>query len=303
MARATYTMTECKSAINRVNGMGFAWSLNPYRGCTHACAYCYARATHVHLGMNVGKDFESKIQVKTNMVEVLRRELARPGWKHEEIALGTATDPYQPIEGKLRITQGIITALADYSTPVNIVTKSPLVIRDIEELCRLEERAGVRVSMTITTLDEDVWRVMEPGTAPPKQRIRALKMLADAGIHCGVYIAPVMPRITDSEQSLRILIQAAKEAGASYIWAGPLRLAPDVREHYMETIAQSFPQLLDRYELNFARADAPMIYRNHLKEKINRIRAEFGFDSDEARPLPYRGPEKPAQMLLPLLSA
>jgi len=296
-------MTECKSAINRVNGMGFAWSLNPYRGCVHACAYCYARATHIHLGMNADDDFDTKIQVKANIVEMLRRELARPGWKHDEIAIGTATDPYQPIEGKLRLTQGIITALADYATPANIVTKSPLVIRDIDELCRLNERAGVRISMTITTLDQDVWRVMEPGTAPPKQRLRALRMLTDAGIHCGVYIAPVMPRITDSETSLRALMHAAREAGASYIWAGPLRLAPDVREHYLRSIAEHFPELLDRYEQNYAQADAPIVYRNAIKERINRIRAEFGYTSGEARPLPYRAPDKPEQMALPLLSA
>lgn len=294
-------MTECKSAINRVNGMGFAWSLNPYRGCVHACAYCYARATHLHLGMNADDDFDTKIQVKANIVEVLRRELARPGWKHEEIAIGTATDPYQPIEGKLRLTQGIITALADYATPANIVTKSPLVIRDIDELCRLDERAGVRVSMTITTLDEHVWRVMEPGTAPPKQRLRALRMLSEAGIQCGVYIAPVLPRITDSEASLCALVQAAKEAGASYIWAGPLRLAPDVREHYLRTIAEHYPDLLDRYEHNYAQADAPMVYRTAIKERISRLRAEAGFLSDEKpRPLPSRDPTKPEQMALPL---
>jgi DNA repair photolyase len=303
MARATYTEIECKSALNRVQNMGFEWSLNPYRGCVHACAYCYARANHRYIGLNAGSDFETRLFVKTNIVEVLRRELARPGWKRDDVSIGTATDPYQPIEGKYRLTAGIISALADFATPAHIVTKSPLVIRDIDELCRLDERAGVKVCMTITTLDEATWRIMEPGTAPPKQRLRALKLLSDAGIPCGIFLAPILPRITDSEDAIRATMQAAKEAGASFVWSGPLRLAPDVREHYLATIATHYPELLDRYQRNYQTADAPKIYRDHIRERIHRIREEVGLGGERAKPARSQ-PERPPMVLqLPLLSA
>jgi DNA repair photolyase len=309
MTRATYTEIECKTALNRVTNMGFAWSLNPYRGCVHACAYCYARANHTYLGLNAGSDFETRLFVKTNIVEKLHQELARPGWKRDEVAVGTATDPYQPIEGKYRLTAGIISALADAATPANIVTKSPLVIRDIDELCRLDERAGVRLCMTITTMDDDIWRIMEPGTAPPKQRLRALKMLSEAGIPCGVYLAPILPRITDSEDSIRATMGAARDAGAGFVWSSGLRLAPDVREHYLVTIAAHYPGLLDRYEHNYRTAEPPAIYRDHIRERVRRIRAEFGFNGDEAKPVPKPATHErernrePMVLQLPLLSA
>lgn len=286
MARATYEHIECKSALNKVQNMGFGWSLNPYRGCVHACMYCYARANHLHLGLNAAEDFETQLFVKTNFVNVLRRELARPSWKREEVAIGTATDPYQPIEGKYQLTKGAIIALADFSTPAHIVTKSPLVIRDIDELLRLDERAGVRVCLTITTLDEDIWRAMEPGTAPPRQRIRAIRMLAEAGVPCGIFFAPVLPRLTDGEAAIRNLFQTAKDAGARFVWSGPLRLAADIRPIYLSAIERHYPELLDRYERNYRTADSPKTYRDFLRERIHRIRDEVGLSGDDARPKP-----------------
>jgi DNA repair photolyase len=296
MARASYTTIACKSALNKVQNMGFAWSLNPYKGCVHACAYCYARSNHLYLGLNAVEDFETKLFVKENFVEVLRRELARPSWQREEVAIGTATDPYQPIEGKFRLTRGALAALADFGTPGHIVTKSPLVIRDIDLLQRLEEQAGVRVCMTITTLDEDVWRVMEPGTAPPKQRIRAIRMLADAGIPCGVFLAPVLPKLTDSAESIRAVLQAVKDAGGRFVWSGPLRLAADVRDHYLETVEANYPELIERYRVNYRTADAPMTYRDALRERIHRIRAEVGLSGEGTRPKPRHHP--PEQLAL-----
>ena len=298
MARATYELIECKSALNKVQNMGFGWSLNPYRGCVHACMYCYARANHLHLGLNAAEDFETQLFVKTNFVEVLRRELARPGWKREEVAIGTATDPYQPIEGKYQLTKGAVTALADFATPAHIVTKSPLVIRDIDELRRLDEQAGVRVCLTITTLDEAIWRVMEPGTAPPKQRIRALSMLATAGVPCGIFFAPVLPRLTDGEEAMRSLMQAAKDAGASFVWSGPLRLGADIRPIYLSAIEQHYPELLDRYERNYRRADAPMAYRDFLRARIHKIRDEVGLSGEGARPKPRHLEDEPQQLAL-----
>jgi DNA repair photolyase len=295
MARATYTETECKSALNRVTNMGFGWSLNPYKGCVHACAYCYARANHSYLGLDAGTDFETKLFVKTNIVDVLRRELSARSWKRDEVAIGTSTDPYQPIEGKYRLTGGIISALADYATPAHIVTKSPLVIRDIAELARLNERAGVRVCFTITTLDPDVWRTMEPGTAPPHQRLRALRMLADAGIPAGIFLAPVMPRITDSEASLRAIFEGARDAGASFCWSSPLRLVAPVREHYFETIQRHYPDLMDRYQRNYRTPDSPREYREFIRERVNRLRAEYGLPGEGARPA---SPPHPVQLQL-----
>jgi len=298
MARATYELIECKSALNKVQNMGFGWSLNPYRGCVHACMYCYARANHLHLGLNAAEDFETRLFVKANFVDVLRRELARPGWKREEVAIGTATDPYQPIEGKYQLTKGAVTALADFATPAHIVTKSPLVIRDIDELRRLDEQAGVRVCLTITTLDEAIWRVMEPGTAPPKQRIRALSMLATAGVPCGIFFAPVLPRLTDSEEAMRSLMQTAKDAGASFVWSGPLRLGADIRPIYLSAIEQHYPELLDRYERNYRRADAPMAYRDFLRARIHKIRDEVGLSGEGARPKPRHLEDEPRQLAL-----
>jgi len=298
MARATYDLIECKSALNKVQNMGFGWSLNPYRGCVHACMYCYARANHLHLGLNAAEDFETQLFVKTNFVEVLRRELARPSWKREEVAIGTATDPYQPIEGKYRLTKGALNALADFATPAHIVTKSPLVIRDIDELRRLEERAGVRVCLTITTLDETIWRAMEPGTAPPKQRIRALSMLAEAGVPCGIFFAPVLPRLTDSEEAMRSLMQAAKDAGASFVWSGPLRLGADIRPIYLSAIEQHYPELLARYERNYRTADAPKTYREFLRARIHKIRDEVGLSGEGARPKPRHLEDAPTQLAL-----
>lgn len=298
MARATYEHIECKSALNKVQNMVFGWSLNPYRGCVHACMYCYARANHLHLGLNAAEDFETQLFVKTNFVDVLRRELARPSWKREEVAIGTATDPYQPIEGKYQLTKGAITALADFATPAHIITKSPLVIRDIEELRRLNERAGVRVCLTITTLDEKIWKAMEPGTAPPKQRIRALSMLAEGGVPCGIFLAPVMPRLTDSEDGIRALMQAAKDAGANFVWSGPLRLGADIRPIYLSAIEQHFPELLDKYERNYRTADAPMPYRDFLRARIHKIRDEVGLSGEGSRPKPRVAEDSPTQLAL-----
>src|SRR6476646_6180083 len=181
MAKAAYIPSPCKSAINPVKGMPFKWSLNPYRGCVHACHYCYARATHAYFGLNADTDFETQIFVKSNIVEVLRRELARPSWGGDQIAIGTATDAYQPAEGQFRLTRGMLETLLAFRNPIGIVTKSTLILRDIELLAELARVAQVRVYFTITTLDRDLWRSVEPGTPPPFQRLAAMAKLNAAG--------------------------------------------------------------------------------------------------------------------------
>ena len=184
---ATYQEIRCKSALNRVIGKGFMqWSLNPYRGCTHGCHYCFARRYQTQLELNAGDHFASVIFVKTNFVEVLRRELDKPSWKKESIGFGTATDPYQPIEGTYKISRGVLAALRDAATPVGIVTKGPLIVRDIDLLQDLSSRASCRVHMSVPTVDEDAWQRLEPGVAHPMQRLRAVRQLVDAGIDCGV---------------------------------------------------------------------------------------------------------------------
>lgn len=277
MGRVQYDEYECKSALNRVSGMPFRWSLNPYRGCVHGCLYCYARATHPYLGFDAGEEFSTRIVVKRNMAVVLRRELARPSWGRERVALGTATDAYQPCEGRYRIAPALLETLLEFQTPVSIVTKSTLVWRDRDVLSELAELPGTRLQFTITTLDSVLWRLLEPGTPAPDKRLAIMRRLVDAGIPCAVYLAPVIPGLTDSEASISSVVAAARAHGATDVWAGPLRLAPLVKAHFAAFLGQSFPDLLPRYERAFTGTDAPRAYRTALEARIERILGEHGF--------------------------
>ncbi len=279
MAGVKYDEIECKSALNRVSGMPFRWSLNPYRGCVHGCQYCYARATHPYLGFNSGEEFSTRIIVKRNMADVLRRELARPSWAREQVALGTATDAYQPCEGRYGVTRALLQVLAEFRTPVSIVTKSTLVWRDRELLAKLAELRGTRVQFTITTLDNDLWRKLEPGTPAPAKRLEIMRRLVQDGVPCAVFIAPVIPKLTDSEASIAAIAAAARSHGATAVWAAPLRLAPLVKEHYLEFLGEAFGTLVPRYERAYIGADAPKAYRTALEARIQRILGEFGFGS------------------------
>src|SRR5829696_10450789 len=202
MTRPEYREIPCKSALNRVLGMPFRWSLNPYRGCLHGCHYCYARATRPYLGLNADDDFETKIVVKTNMVEVLRQELSKPSWTRERVAIGTATDAYQPCEGRYRLTRRCLEALHDADTPVSIVAKATLILRDLDVLTQLARGPGATVYFTITTMDDELWRHIEPGAPPPLKRLHVLRELSEVGIPTGVFLAPILPGITDSVESI-----------------------------------------------------------------------------------------------------
>jgi DNA repair photolyase len=298
MVRATYNEIQCKSAINRVSGMPFKWSLNPYRGCVHACHYCYARATHAYYGLNADDDFETKVFVKANLPEVLRNELAKPSWTRELVAIGTATDAYQPAEGQFRITRGALEAFLEARNPISIVTKSTLILRDIDLLAELSKFARVRVYFTLTTLDHDIWRSMEPGTPPPAKRLMAMRRLTDAGISCGVMMAPLMPRINDSVESIESVAEAARANGAVALHVSPLRLAPLVREHYLQHIATAFPELLDRYQRAYAGQNAPAAYVKGMEERANRIREAYGFTEErESLPHPRTGESETSPVL------
>ena len=225
MAGTSYIDSRCKSAINRVTGMPFKWSLNPYRGCVHACHYCYARETHTFLGLDADSDFERQIFVKSNIAQVLDRELSRPGWSRKSIAIGTATDAYQPAEKRFRLTRSCLEVLLRHRNPFSVVTKSSLIVRDIELIEAISKAAGARIYFTVTTTDEALSDRIEPGAFPPGIRLEALKTLANAGIHCGVLMAPVMPGINDSQANIDQVTEAAAAAGARSLYAGPLRLA------------------------------------------------------------------------------
>ncbi len=219
---ARYQEITCRSALNRVEGMPFAWTLNPYRGCTHACQYCFARRYQTQFELGPGDEFSSLIFVKVNFPEVLRRELDKPSWKREQVALGTATDPYQPIEGHYKLTRRSLEALIASRTPVGIVTKGPMIVRDVDLLVELSRVAKCTVCLSVPTVHEEAWRALEPGTAHPLQRLRAVRILRDAGVHAGVLMAPVVPGFTTQSARLEATIKACADHGAAFMGANVL---------------------------------------------------------------------------------
>src|SRR5215213_9739150 len=280
MRRPEYREIPCKSALNRVSGMPFRWSLNPYRGCLHGCHYCYARASHTYLGMNAGEDFSTRIVVKINMPEVLRQELRKPSWRRERVAIGTATDAYQPCEGRYHLTRRCLEVLRDHQTPVSIVTKSTLILRDLDLLTELAYGPGATVYFTITTLDDALWRLIEPGTPPPRKRLRVMQDLSNAGVPCGVFLAPILPGITDAAESIDAVAAAAKAHGAASFGSAVLRLAPQVKEHYLAFVAETFPHLLPRYERAYAGMNIAADYQAAIERRLARIREQRGFVED-----------------------
>ena len=249
---AEYREEPCRSALNRVKGMGFGWSLNPYMGCAHRCTFCYVRAFELRADRPSDDRYGRSIRVKVNVAEVLRRELARPSWAGEVVAIGAATDPYQPAEGRYKLTRGCLEALRDASNPFSLITRSPMVVRDLDVLIDAASRAEVGVVFSVPTLDEEVWRRTEPGTPPPRRRLEALSKLVAAGVKAGVGMAPILPGISDSPEQLERVVRAAREAGATNVWANVLYLKPGTREHFLEALASDWPEELDRYERLYA---------------------------------------------------
>jgi DNA repair photolyase len=246
--RVEYREEPCKAALTRVKGMGFNWSLNPYMGCAHRCTFCYVRAFELRADRPSDARYGTSIRVKVNVAEVLRRELARRSWSGEVVAIGAATDPYQPAEGRYRLTRACLEELAAASNPFSLITRGPLIVRDVDVLARAAARADVSVTFSVPTLDEAVWRRTEPGTAPPRQRLRALSELVDAGLRASVGLAPILPGISDRAELLADVVRAAREAGACGVWANVLFLKPGTREHFLEALARDWPELLPEYE-------------------------------------------------------
>jgi len=272
-----YREEPCRGALNRVKGMAFKWSLNPYMGCVHRCTFCYVRAFERRADRPSDDRYGRSIRVKLNIAEVLRRELARPSWEQELVALGAATDPYQPAEGRYKLTRACLEVLAEASNPFSIITRGPMIVRDIDVLAEAARRAKVSVTFSIPTLDEEVWRKTEPGTAHPRQRLRALKALVDAGVRVCVGMAPVLPGISSKPSQLAEVVRAAREAGACSIWANLLFLRPGTREHFLEALARDWPEELDRYErLYRGRAYLGAERTKPLRAQVDALAREYG---------------------------
>lgn len=259
-----------KSVLNRVAGMPFEWSINPYRGCYHACVFCYARRTHKYLEDDGVARWGSRIYVKTNAPAILRSELSKRSWKHEYVALGTVTDPYQPLEGRYRLTRGILEALRDYQTPAGIITRSPLVIRDIDVLQQLAHVAGVTVSVSIATMDVQVAREIEPTVAPPQKRLLAVRKLAQAGIKVNVALAPVLPHITDSAENIESVVSAAREAGAQNVWHNTLHLHEITRDAFFGYLRERHPELIAQYASDYRGKYAPREVHDLIEARVDR---------------------------------
>ncbi len=268
-----------RSVVNEVPDgavVPFRWTINAYRGCTHACVYCFARPTHEYLGLDMGDDFDRRIVVKVNAVERARAELSSPRWAAAHVAMGTNTDPYQLVESRYRLTRGLIGALAECDTPFSILTKSPLILRDLDVLEAAAERVEVATALSIGTLDAEMARLTEPRAPSPAKRLEAVSRLNEAGIPCGVLIAPVIPGLTDGDDSIDAVVRAAVEAGATSISAVLLHLRPGVREHYLSWLGARDERLAGEIERRYRSAYGPRADRDALARRVERLTARHG---------------------------
>ncbi len=297
LMRVSYREEPCRSALNRVTGMPFGWSLNPYMGCVHRCTFCYVRAFELRADRPADDRYGTSIRVKTNVAEVLQCELHRPSWAGEPIAIGAATDPYQPAEGRYRLTRACLEVLRDAAQDFSIITRGPLIVRDAELLAEAARRADVSVTFSVPTLDEDVWRTTEPGTSPPRQRLRALRVLVEHGVRASVGMAPLLPGLSDQPERLQEVVVAAREAGACAVWANVLHLKPGTREHFLRCLERDWPELLPEYERLYAnRAYLPPAEAAPARNEVRRLAQLHGI-RDRRTPVP----RAPKQVQLSLL--
>jgi DNA repair photolyase len=273
---ARYQEVRCRSALNRVQGMPFEWTLNPYRGCTHGCHYCYARRYHTQFELGSGDEFASIIFVKTNFVEMLRTELDRPSWTGDFVVVGAATDCYQPIEGHYKLTRGALEALCAHANPTGVITKGPMIVRDADVLQDLTAKADCNVCISVPTVDEDAWRQLEPGTAHPMQRLRAVRELVDAGIRAGVLMNPIVPGITSKPALLERTVKAIADHGARFIGCNVMFLEGGTRDHFMRWLGDAHPELVEGYAKLYARKYAPTPYRKEVSATIAALKKKYG---------------------------
>jgi DNA repair photolyase len=300
--RVEYREEPARSALTRVKGMPFRWSLNPYTGCVHQCTFCYVRGFELRAGRPSDDQYGASIRVKTNLVELLGRELARTSWQREQVAIGTATDPYQPAEGRYRLTRDSLVALTDFATPFSVITRGPLIVRDVDVLVAASRAVKVTVNVSIPTLDDRIWRTTEPGTAPPRQRLRAVRMLSDAGVNVGVGMAPILPGLSDDPEKLAHVVRSARDAGARFLWWNILNLRPGTREHFLEHLARDWPEELERYRRLYAdRAYLRGPQTAALSTTMERLRSQWVWETNRYGATPAEPQEIPnAQLELPL---
>jgi DNA repair photolyase len=289
-----YREEPCKSALNRVRGMPFSWSLNPYMGCAHRCTFCYVRAFERRADRPSDDRYGRSIRVKVNVAEVLRKELRRHSWRGEGVAIGAATDPYQPAEGRYRLTRACLEELADVSNPFSLITRNPMIVRDVDVLAEASRRADVGIVFSVPTLDDDVWRKTEPATPHPRQRLCALSRLVDAGIKVGVGMAPILPGISDRPEQLEEVVRAARDAGATSLWTNLLYLRPGTREHFLENLARDWPEELERYEqLYTGRGYLSKEAAEPVRTRVAELRSRYGIaDRRRVRLEPTPEPEQ-----------
>ncbi|MYK89671.1 MAG: radical SAM protein [Acidobacteria bacterium] len=276
-----YQEIVCRSALNRVEGMPFRWTLNPYRGCTHGCHYCFARRYQSQLELGAGDDFSSVVLVKSNFPDVLERELSRRPLDGQMVALGTATDPYQPIEGRHRLTRRTLSVLIPHATPVGLITKGTLVVRDTDLLVELSRRTRCTVTFSLPTVDVDAWRSLEPGTADPLQRLRALRRLRHAGVDAGVLMAPIVPGISSKPAGIERTLKAIADSGASHVGALLLHLEGDTRRHFLRFLSREYPQLVAGYGRLYAGKHASASYATRFRTVMGALMAKYGLESKD----------------------
>jgi DNA repair photolyase len=297
--RVEYREEPCKSALNPVKGMGFKWSLNPYMGCVHRCTFCYVRHFEHRSDRPSDDRYGTSIRVKTNVAEVLRKELGRASWQYEHVAIGAATDPYQPAEGRYKLTHACLEALRDASNPFSIITRGPMIVRDLDVLVEAAQRASVSVTFSVPTVDEEVWKRTEPSTAHPRQRLKAVKTLVDAGVDARVGMAPILPGISDRPEQLREVVRAAREAGATGIWANLLFLRPGTREHFLAHLAGDWPEQVPLYEeLYTGKAYLGAELMKPVRNEVSRLAGEY--EIGDRRDTRLNPPPEPEQLSLSL---
>ncbi|MDQ1579339.1 MAG: hypothetical protein QOD05_114 [Microbacteriaceae bacterium] len=289
-AGITFHEVLAKSALNKIPGGGgalpFGWTINPYRGCSHACAYCFARPTHKYLDLDIGKDFDNEIIVKVNVAEVLAKELAKPSWERHPVALGTNTDPYQRAEGRYSLMPGIIDALASSGTPFSILTKGTLLRRDLDLLADAAKRVPVDLAMSIAIYDDELQQSVEPGTPSTKARLATVTAVREHGLDCAVFMMPILPYLTDTRAHLEEALRQAKAAGATSVLYTAMHLRAGVKEWFMLWLEREHPELVGRYVQLYGKgAYAPKEYRKWLAAKIKPLITAHGLERGREDPL------------------
>ena len=265
------------SKVPEASRVPFRWTINPYRGCSHACVYCFARNTHTYLEMDAGHDFDSQIVVKVNAVELLRRELTAPRWRGEHIAMGTNVDCYQRAEGRYQLMPGIIQALTQAANPFSILTKGTLILRDVDLLAAAAEVTDVGLNVSAGIVDKELSRLIEPGTPAPERRLAACAELNQRGLRCGVLMGPVLPFLTDSPADLDRAVREIAAAGAVHVTAIVLHLRPGAREWFQRWLQQWHPELVGAYAgLYGGRAYAPASYQRKVTDQVTELARKYG---------------------------